>query len=925
MGFLREKTTGFTGFIPTREGAWWKTMCLRGDRVAQVDQKTLVWEGPLAQVHNGALDLPEPFASCSEAALDLRTPSTITRHVFFAGDRCLDWQWGVGEKYEGPVTGLPDFGNHLPPAYRNDVDVAMQLPGNPWITMLIKGDRCALITWGLQGGVSYEGPLSGLREAGWKKLPAHMSGDFDQALLLPTTGTYQTIFIKGEQAMWFDWDAGPKVVGTYAQVMAGLGALPTDYRKLRLSPAGRFSGTLDDVRVELRIDLEGELPVVSGDTFTISKGEYLNSFVLDGTEPVTLPATITGVATFALPTEEPLISVAVDALAPGGVATFTRSGQDGTYPDVFTCSYVSRFLRTVDWEVDYVAGTRPPVQYATTTNPRPPGLAKKIITVQSAYADVGIEVRASGIVNEISIEEADTNLEPKAESEPDTEPELMWSNAELHAAMVKHFSGHQDRRQWKLWHFITTRHADKDGTRGIMFDFEGDYQRQGVATFYTDLVEQGFAGTHKELRTYVHEIGHALNLLHSFDKATAVPPQPLGPRNGFGDLSWMNYPHYYLDPDGTEDWDPRDPEKREGWDPEESEEAFWNVFPYRFSDNERRHLRHGFYLNVVMGGSKSKAGAADRPFLERFDPPPASRSGLRLELSGRESFSHGEPVVAEIKLFLDDSTSQAQAFPSLSPSSDTLTILVTDPAGAIRPFLPIARRCDGPDRRITLDAETPALYDSAYLGYGAGGLTFSEPGTYRLRALYRAPDGSTVTSPELTIEIAPPVDADDQRAGDLLRGSQQGTLLALLGSDAPQLAEGNAALDELIADHPEHPLAVYALMVKGTNAGRHFQTLTDDGAIGVRPADTDTSIAQLGTVVDTTLDPGTDAGVDNITLNATMRRLARAHARAGDLDQADAVLDQLVEAFRDKNVPAPVLATIAEQAETTRTQLHDQP
>ncbi|MGP4105380.1 hypothetical protein [Nonomuraea sp. KM90] len=75
--------------------------------------------------------------------------------------------------------------------------------------------------------------------------------------------------------------------------------------------------------------------------------------------------------------------------------------------------------------------------------------------------------------------------------------------------------------------------------------------------------------------------------------------------------------------------------------------------------------------------------------------------------------------------------------------------------------------------------------------------------------------------------------------------------------------------------------------------------------------------------VETTLDPGTDAGVDNITLNETMRRLARAHARAGDLKEADIVLDQLVDAFRDKDVPAPVLATIVEQAETARAQLHE--
>ncbi|MGS2647334.1 hypothetical protein [Streptosporangium sp. G12] len=90
------------------------------------------------------------------------------------------------------------------------------------------------------------------------------------------------------------------------------------------------------------------------------------------------------------------------------------------------------------------------------------------------------------------------------------------------------------------------------------------------------------------------------------------------------------------------------------------------------------------------------------------------------------------------------------------------------------------------------------------------------------------------------------------------------------------------------------------------------------------PIDTDTSIEQLGAVVATTLDPTTDAGVDNITLNETMRRLAHAHTHAGDLKEADIVLDQLVETFRDKDVPEPVLATIVEQVEAARTELHNQ-
>ncbi|MFF3442478.1 hypothetical protein [Streptosporangium sp. NPDC002721] len=890
MGFVRAKTTGFNAVLPTRDDPW-RALVLREDRAAFITQEKLLSEGPLAQTFFGELaGMPEPFASCTDAAFEVMVTEYPRRSIFIVGDQCLDWVWNQhGAKYEGPVIGHPNFGRFIPLGYRSDIDTVMQLPNHR--TMLFKGNRCAIIEWSPHGsrGCYFEGPLTelGKAHAGWSKLPADMSGDFDHAAFLQGGGAfYRTLLIKGDRAMYLDWNTGPVVVGSYAQVSAGLGAMPAEYHKPRLPAAGRFSGTADGERIDLRVDLTGPLPVISGDTFTDPGDKYLNSFVLEGSRPVTLPATITGTVRFANDTKLPKISVVVDKLAPGGTATLTRSAADGSWPTTYTCAYVSRFLRTIDWEVDAIAGTKPAPQYATTTDPRPPGLAKKLITVQSAYADAGIELRTSGaVVNEIAIDQVGADLK--------------WSDAELHAAMVSNFSGHRDIEQWKVWSIIATRHVDK-GTRGIMFDYEDGVQRQGIAVFYDELVEEGSDTTRQGLRVWVHEIGHALNLAHSWEKDT------LGPRKGHGDLSWMNYDYQYQGPNG-----------------EQGAEAYWAAFAYQFTANELRHLRHGFYRNVVMGGSAWAVNSADRRAMKEFAPPPASRSGLRLELYGRDTFSHGEPVVTEIKLSLDGSTPHADAFPNLSPRGDNLTILVTDPAGAIRPFRPIARACGNPDRRVTLDAQTPALYDSAYLGYGADGLTFAQPGTYRLRALCKAPDGSTVTSPEHTIEVSPPQSEQDRQAGDLLMGSQQGTLLALLGSDAPQLAEGNAALDQLIATHPDHPLAVYAHMVKGTNAGRHFLTLGKDG-IGVRPADTDTSIEELGAVVQTTLDTGTDAGVDNITLNATMRRLARAHARAGDLKQADTVLDQMVETFRDKDVPPPVLATIAEQAETTRTELHDQ-
>ncbi|MFB4262506.1 hypothetical protein [Nonomuraea sp. GTA35] len=101
-----------------------------------------------------------------------------------------------------------------------------------------------------------------------------------------------------------------------------------------------------------------------------------------------------------------------------------------------------------------------------------------------------------------------------------------------------------------------------------MFDGDGAFQRQGMATFYDVMKDVETLGTRDELFTFIHEIGHALNLAHTFGKNEAIPPQPLGPRNGYGDKSFMNYQDDYQgDPEAEED----------------GEAAFWSVFAWQFT------------------------------------------------------------------------------------------------------------------------------------------------------------------------------------------------------------------------------------------------------------------------------------------------------------------------------------------------------
>ena len=112
-----------------------------------------------------------------------------------------------------------------------------------------------------------------------------------------------------------------------------------------------------------------------------------------------------------------------------------------------------------------------------------------------------------------------------------------WSDAELHAAMVRHFSRWRDLPQWAVWLFHARLHDLGPNLYGIMFD------QQGQAAAGLRRLLPGIGGTTADARrlqlyTCIHELGHCFNLLHSWQKSPATPPQPNRPASP----SWMNYP-----------------------------------------------------------------------------------------------------------------------------------------------------------------------------------------------------------------------------------------------------------------------------------------------------------------------------------------------------------------------------------------------
>jgi hypothetical protein len=66
---------------------------------------------------------------------------------------------------------------------------------------------------------------------------------------------------------------------------------------------------------------------------------------------------------------------------------------------------------------------------------------------------------------------------------------------------------------------------------------------------------------------------------------------------------------------------------------------------------------------------------------------------------------------------------------------------------------------------------------------------------------------------------------EEEQADLMMNGEEQGTLLALLGSDSDTLARGNTALETVLDKYPNSAMAQYVKLVRGVNASRDFKTI----------------------------------------------------------------------------------------------------
>ena len=372
----------------------------------------------------------------------------------------------------------------------------------------------------------------------------------------------------------------------------------------RSNISGSYTGTRQGVRLDLRIDLgeQNSLDVISGDvSFETSPGtfEFHHSFQTTALVPEVSERQTVLRGPVKVHRENMLNVGRLDLVVPevGDITAryllfrFESFGRTTPFDTQFQLDKVSTFFREIEVEMESVQGVPFPVPFNTSGHPDTPQSHQgRTLTLATAYRDAGINMSVVNGREEIPVTEAGVDG--------------LWSEEELHAAMVQHHDEHRDAMQWHLYLLLATKFV-RQGVLGIMFDAadSDNFHRQGAAVFHDHPSISGAVGEEKNreyLFTLVHELGHAFNFLHSFQKGIIETHGVLPRPDAF---SWMNYPDLF----------PFGRARPAGWN---GSNRFWSEFGFSFDGDEIHHLRHNDRAEVIPGGrSFGFAGHfEERPF-----------------------------------------------------------------------------------------------------------------------------------------------------------------------------------------------------------------------------------------------------------------------------------------------------------------------
>lgn len=573
----------------------------------------------------------------------------------------------------------------------------------------------------------------------------------------------------------------------------------------RSNVVGEYEGIRQGARLILRVDVgtESSLDIISGDFFSENEtGSYEFHHSFQTTDLMLEELSDGQILRSAVKVyREDMLSIArLDLTIPDtgelvAVYTFykhTQLGRQTAATFTFPINKRSTFFRRVELEVDRVEGVPLPNAFQTDQHSDTPGnLPPRNLTFQAAYSDAGVDL----------VTTIDPDPVPKSAANSIDADEL-WSKEELHAAMVANFSNYAEETHWHLYLLLATRYVKK-GVLGIMFDSGDDFPRQGAAVFYDHPAIANASELDKNreyLYTIIHELGHAFNLLHAFQKGAfqthGILPRPAS-------LSWMNYPQLY--PYGSA-FPP-------GWD---GTSSFWKQFRFLFDREELAHIRHSDYLEVVMGGrSFGFAGhLEERP----FESP--TNGSLSLMLWVPPSIEFMQQLEGDIRL-RNDGPEAVDTHSDLSLSSEKVTLLIRRPNDRFpKRYKNFYQTCDRGSLKELKPKES--IYQEIAPSFGLRHWFLDEPGTYELQAIYHAPNGQKLASDIRKVRITLPSEKADKAAADFFT-TDTGIYLGLEGSRSPSLKKAKNTLKDIHNKQPKSAISKQIGIVNSLCQARAFK------------------------------------------------------------------------------------------------------
>lgn len=648
------------------------------------------------------------------------------------------------------------------------------------------------------------------------------------------------------------------------------------YGEMTAPNSGRFA-------LELRVDIDpryADSPVfnrVSGDVYQVYQfGKvYQESWVVDN-PTVTWSASsveVTGPVRYYrgihLPTRVQIVIPWSSADIGQAEVTFTKG--DLFPAAVYHCKRESNAFRAVSLEVDVCHSVNvPPLlpSYDTYAHSnRPADLPQRTLTIEECYQDAGVAMSVN-----------------PTHSIVDDSANPTWNDAELHDAMETYFSEYSGAwPKWYVWCLLASTYHIPE-VAGIMFDYRKPPYRQGCAVFRNHVWFKGLPSgvpandaqaeaLREFLFCYVHEIGHGFNLMHSWQKLYANPPQTNRPDA----LSWMNYVWKYDQRNGPG--------------------TFWANFCFTFDDEELVHIRHGDRNTVIFGGEPFAEGAALSDIPEIYGEAP-----VKFIVRSKEYFHFLEPVILELKV-KNISDEPMNLSTELNPEFGGVLIFIQRPDGHTVAYEPVLCKLS----RIELKKLDPngRHCQNILVSFGRHGHYFDEPGLYRIRAVYQGLGDMFVPSDIHQIHIGHPLSQDEDHAARDFYSRDTGIALYLGGSDSPFLKTAMDYLQAMAKQFQESPVGAHLSLVLGQNLARPFHRIEDRKRILFRQIDPEGALNLINRAFKQHEQDETT--FQNITYHEGAREKATLLAMQGKIREAKEELKELVEYLGGKGVKRDIL------------------